>query len=49
MCNVQTETPEDDVLNGNLLMVDQLWMWIMETPDHKCKYAISSWLSLYMV
>lgn len=35
---VQNE--EDDVLNGNLLMVDQLWMWIMETPDHKCEYAI---------
>lgn len=42
MSNVQAETPEDDVLNGNLLMVDQLWMWIMETPDHKCKYAMSS-------
>lgn len=37
------ETPreEDDVLNGNLLMVDQLWMWILGTPDHRCKYSIS--------
>lgn len=35
---VKARTPEDDVLNGNLLMVDQLWLWIMETPDHKCTY-----------
>lgn len=36
------QNEEDDVLNGNLLMVDQLWMWIMETPDHKCKYTLLS-------
>lgn len=33
---------DEDVLDGNLLMVDQLWMWILETPDHRCKYATSS-------
>lgn len=42
MHTFHAETSEDDILNGNLLMVDQLWMWIMETPDNKCKYAISS-------
>lgn len=40
MSNFGVRNEEDDVLNGNLLMVDQLWMWIMETPDHRCECAI---------
>lgn len=23
--------PEDDILNGNVLMVDQLWLWVIDT------------------
>lgn len=40
MNTLSAQTEEDDVLNGNLLMVDQLWIWILERPDHKCEYAI---------
>ena len=25
----ETSAPEEDVLNGNVLMVDQLWMWVI--------------------
>lgn len=38
---VEAQNDEDDVLNGNLLMFDQLWMWMMETPDHRCKHVVT--------
>lgn len=25
--------PEDDILNGNVLMVDQLWLWVIDTSE----------------
>lgn len=32
----ETASPEDEVLNGNVLMVDQLWLWVIGSRTYFC-------------
>ncbi|KAF7559395.1 hypothetical protein G7046_g4757 [Stylonectria norvegica] len=48
------EDSEDDVLNGNVLMVDQLWLWAIDSrtlnfvgPEGKADYLIDTLLTFF--